>query len=931
MVLFLLIYFMLSVGVSAAAPLSEAQMIERARCDVLVKFHSTDMRMDGANVLPETLQERCLFAGAALPGKALSAELERTARFRFTDEQSAKEAIQVLQSSDEVVWVEPRFIRHTCGLRFSYGKELGHHLDGPPNDPFYPLQWGLKRVQAEAGWDLTQGDSSVVIAICDLGINFSHSDLTSQQWVNATELNGVSGVDDDGNGVIDDFYGYDWVDLDNDPSPEDNDSHGMHVGGIAAAARNNGLGISGIAGDCRLMSVRCGTGDIVLYGYEAVWYAARTGAKIINCSWSGYGFSNYENDITQYVQSLGCVIVAAAGNEGETIYHYPAAYDGVISVAATDNGDIAASFTNRGPWVDIAAPGVAIFSTLPQNSYGYSDGTSMACPLVAGALALVQSRWPELTTPQAAARLVASSDPIDSRNSTWAGNLGLGRLNLYRALADTLSGIRIASIEWEETYGDMDGRLEPDESASLTVPVWNDLSLARSVTGFLQVVTSHARVLGNMSHYGSLPSGGLYENIAPMFELELLSSAPNGLVTPLILEWMDEDGHLLARTTYRLQADSLTTTLSNGNLALGVGESGCFGFYDYIQNQQVGVGLQEMGRPSNLLWHGSLLVGAHGDVSDNCFGNLAANRFDFQALPDSFAYVQPSLRADLEARASFRDNRSSILLFIDVEAVVLAFHSAEAENLFILEFTLTNMSVNDLEDTYVGLYLDWDIPSFDTNTGDFDSEGDLAYVRGTLPGFMWGGIASITNSFSAFRLLYNETDIYSPQWTDTRKWNILTGGITSVQSDTLADVSEIVAVGPLFIEAGGSATVAMAMLIGSDLAELRTLAATARSLYSPVPLPPHSEAKDIAIKPLTLFPNPAPVGTPLRLMLPSGETAEVRFYNLLGRQVGQPVFLDASASGHVTFQPPLPNVSGPLFYQIKTPTRKQSGRLLILK
>ncbi|MBU1936882.1 S8 family serine peptidase [bacterium] len=918
-----------------AAPLTESQLVSQARREVLVKFHVLPSRLDAVSLLPSELQVTCIDAKRALPVRehdSDSRELGKILSFRFTDEQSAQEALRIFQQSSNVEWAEPRRIRHTCRLPERAEKSAIEHLDGPPNDPFYPLQWGLERIQAEAGWDFASGDTNIVIAITDLGVDFTHNDLHPQRWVNVQELHGIAGVDDDGNGIVDDIYGYDWVDLDGNPSPENGDAHGTHVAGIAAAMRNNGIGISGIAGNCRVMDVRCGTGIEVTYGYEAIWYAASTGANIINCSWGGLGFSNYENDIIQYARTQGCVVVAAAGNEMSSEWFYPAAYDGVISVAATDIGDYPADFTNYGSWVDISAPGVDIFSTLPQNSYGHASGTSMVCPLVVGAMALVWSKYPDFTGNQIASRLIASADPIDARNPNWWGLLGLGRLNVYRALADEVAGIRLESIRWEEQVASPNGHVEPGERASLTVPIWNELSSAQGVIGLLDVATSHAHVVQSTSCYGDLPPGGPYTNEAPLFEIEILPDAQNGLVVPVTLEWLDGEGHLLARTAYRLQMDSMASTLGNSALELGVGENGCFGFYDYVQQQTVGVGFRELGKPSNLLWHGSLLVAAHGDVSDNCYGNADGNRFDFIALEDSIVWVGPSPRADWEAHASFHDAGSNTPLFVNVDARVLAYRDAPADSFFILEFSISNESLNDFDDLYVGLFMDWDIPKYDDNSGDYDAEGGFAYVWSELPGFQWGGVASVTHPFSAFRLLNNRIDIDALPWDDARKWGILRGGIIPAQSGLVADISEIVGVGPLMIEAGGTICVAMALLAGEDLESLRRYADEARTRYQPVTFQtPPSEMLQQPKTLLTLFPNPVATGTPLQLILPADESAEVRFYNLLGQQIGSSILLEGTASGQHMLWPPKSHASGTIFYRIKTATRSQSGRLLILK
>jgi len=190
----------------------------------------------------------------------------------------------------------------------------------------------------------------------------------------------------------------------------------------------------------------------------------------------------------------------------------------------------------------------------------------------------------------------------------------------------------------------------------------------------------------------------------------------------------------------------------------------------------------------------------------------------------------------------------------------------------------------------------------------------------------------VTHPFSAFRLLNNEIDIRALPWNDARRWAILRGGIVSVQSGLVADVSEIVGVGPLTLEAGGTTCVAMALLVGEDLESLRRYADEARTRYQPVTFQtPPAESREQAKTPLTLFPNPVAMGTPLQLMLSSDESAEVRFYNLLGQQLGSAILLEGSASGRHMLWPPQSHASGPLFYRVKTRARSQSGRLMILK
>ena len=200
-------------------------------------------------------------------------------------------------------------------------------------------QWGLHAIEAEAAWNITRGDPSVVIAVVDMGSGFRASGIDARPMAERTrKLSGVAGVDDDGNGFVDDSYGYDFMDLDGDPAPfplERAQSHGTHVAGIAAAARNNGQGIAGIAPDCRIMGVRAGQSGNIAYAFEGVYYASRSGARVINCSWggdaspltSGTSFAMRSTTGRWWSHPPATIIAAAP--------HYPAGIEGVLSVAAT--------------------------------------------------------------------------------------------------------------------------------------------------------------------------------------------------------------------------------------------------------------------------------------------------------------------------------------------------------------------------------------------------------------------------------------------------------------------------------------------------------------------------------------------------------------------------------------------------------------------
>lgn len=368
-----------------------------------------------------------------------------------------------------------------------------HTFFAPPNDPSYPSQWHLNQasdrdIDAPEGFDIQNGAPSVIVAVLDSGVRYFHKDLggsaasitnpsaaAGNMWVNAAEKAGVAGIDDDGNGFVDDWIGWDFVTApaitcwtgedcsgaDNDP--RDFNGHGTHCAGIVAAINNNGYGTASVAGGfaggsptttgdgVRVMALRMGhsgnsggqeVGVVRMdSAASALYYAANNGARIASCSWGSSNSGGIAAALDYFI-SAGGLVFAAAGNSNSQTPAYLNSREDVYSVAATNQSDVRASFSNYGTWVDISAPGVAIVSSYhvgsdPNNDYTAPlDGTSMACPLVAGVVANVWSQFPSWTAGQVWHRVRTTVDQIDSLNPSVAGKLGVGRVNLNRALTN---------------------------------------------------------------------------------------------------------------------------------------------------------------------------------------------------------------------------------------------------------------------------------------------------------------------------------------------------------------------------------------------------------------------------------------------------------------------------------------------------------------
>jgi len=387
--------------------------------------------------------------GKALEKADLKAEktLTRDGRVKLAKGEPGKSerALKDLGSDPRVAYAEPNFRVHALQT---------------PTDPSFGQLYGLVNtgqtvdgaqgtadadIDADLAWDVATGSSSAVVGIIDTGVDFSHPDLSGRSWVNPGEdCTGcrTNGVDDDGNGYVDDWRGWDFVNNDNDPF--DDHGHGTHVAGTIGAKANNGVGVAGVNWDVRIAGLKFLDefgGGTLADAIRAIDYATQNGIRITNNSWGGGGFSQALLDSIEQAGAAGGLFVAAAGNDGgdnDAMPSYPASYESpaVLSVAATDSKDALASFSNYGKVsVDLGAPGVSIYSTLPGNTYDWWSGTSMATPHVAGAAALVKAAFPGATSMGTKALLLRTVDAKSSLQQTTTG----GRLNVGAAVTCSAS------------------------------------------------------------------------------------------------------------------------------------------------------------------------------------------------------------------------------------------------------------------------------------------------------------------------------------------------------------------------------------------------------------------------------------------------------------------------------------------------------------
>ena len=384
---------------------------------------------------------------------------------KFDDSnKSIQSVIEKLNADPNVEYAEPNFIYSIVKpikelsvdaiLKSTFNNAP---MASVPNDAKFDDLWGLRNtgsnepggsrgragadISALQAWDLTQGARAVKIAVIDTGIDYNHPDLKDNMWTNEAEANGQPGVDDDGNGYVDDIHGYDFAN--NDGDPMDGHSHGTHCAGTIGAVHNNGVGVAGVMADVTLVGVKfltdSGSGSTEA-AIKSIDYATKIGVDLMSNSWGGGGFSEALKESIERARDAGIIFTAAAGNSSsnnDQRPHYPSNYDveNVVSVAAHTAQDTLASFSCYGKrTVHIAAPGHKIMSTTKNGGYQAFSGTSMATPHVSGALGLLLAQEGRMPHDQMRERLLATSIPVSAyRGKVIRG----GRLDAYNLLTDT--------------------------------------------------------------------------------------------------------------------------------------------------------------------------------------------------------------------------------------------------------------------------------------------------------------------------------------------------------------------------------------------------------------------------------------------------------------------------------------------------------------
>lgn len=795
----------------------------------------------------ELLPSRTVMAARGKHGprrRVSSVDTELYYRIHCSPGTSIEEFINELYNTGHFERIEPEYV---------------NKLTYTPNDPNVTNQYYLGTIRAIEAWDETKGNTDITIAIVDSGGDLVHEDLAANI---RTAADPTDGVDNDGNGWIDDSQGWDFVGQTtanlNDPNfigdnnPQlvsgGNVGHGVSVAGCAGGVADNAKGVAGVGFKTKLLFTKHSPDNepnstSVYLGYDGVLYAALSGADIINCSWGGPNRSEIIQDMINFIaDDLGVLVVAAAGNNGVEAPFYPAAYDNVLSVAAVTQTNAKATFSNFGSYIDISAPGVGIFTTAYGNLYTSIQGTSFSSPITAGAAALVMDKFPSYTSQQIAEqlRVTANSTDLYAANPVLIGKMGFGILDVYSALTKVSPSVRASQPKLLNENG---SPAQQGQTGYLTMNFKNLLAATSSALEIsIEENSAFITVSKGTIRPGVIPAGGSISNALAPFELQIAGFVPDNFEIPITVKYKDgtyqdqqEITFLLNPTFIDVDENLVTTTVSN---------TGRVGFEDTESSTRT-KGLGFIFDGTSVLYEMGVIMGTGtgAQLYNNVRGISGGFDQDFVSIGSRITETVPGLRSSAEISGALSNSTTPATQAFQVEYRSLAWKEAPYDKFIILEYTIKNPTATPISNFYLGLFADWDIT--DSGTDDiakWDNSNKLGYVYPTTGSALpHTGIQLLTGTPSYYAIDNDQAvaggssfGLYDG-FTDAEKFQTLSSGLGRLEAGVSvggSDVSHVVGSGPFTIPAGQQVVVAFALHAAHNLPDLQTSAQYADTAYN---------------------------------------------------------------------------------------------------
>lgn len=771
--------------------------------DVLSQLGNTILKKN----FPSAKQPSKKFDGS---GEAL-ADLTLIYELHYTADISIYAAAALLQKTGLFEYVQPRFISKPMSV---------------PNDPLVAQQYHHSLIKTFESWDVEQGDTSVFIGITDAGIQFEHEDLGNVAYNYADPINGI---DDDGNGYIDDFRGWNSVNNTNDPTATLS-PHGMFTTGMSNATSNNGLGLAGNANKCRFVPIRIDDSNGFNYGYEGIVYAAARGCQIVNASWGNTFPNPVSEDAIRYATvNEGMLIIAAAGNSGINEKYYPASYENVFSVGATGASDLKWSSSTFSPAVDIVAPGELVRSCWPFNGYNSSSGTSFSAPLVAGAAALVKSHFPNYTSEQIAERIRVTADTSIyslAGNSAWVGMMGAGRLNMLRALTDPEKpSVHFTQVQTTDLSGD--STLQPGETIQITGMYKNFLAPTQNLNAVISCSSPYVTLLSNSNNLGIISTLSSISNASQPFSIQVNSDVPYNHDILIRIDYLDDGYAAFEYIELRLNPDYLNISINP--LHTTITSRGSIGYNNNYATSGLGITFENS---SSLIYASGFMLGSSAlKTADNIYAATIPG-YDNDFVREQGAQYTVNNANEQRIRSQFyTDSASNNGIQVIQTSSALAASIDDAA--IVIRYVIKNTGVTAVNGLSGGIFTDWDIQDASSNGAAWDASRKLSYAY--APDGIYAGIKLLEGP-AAHGYCFNSNGASGSinlfdGFSGAEKFATLSGSQTR-DNASIGDVANLIGTGAFNLAVGDSITLSFVLLAANDLISLQNAADRAQSLYN---------------------------------------------------------------------------------------------------
>lgn len=726
---------------------------------------------------------------------------------------SPLEISKQMSKFDEVIYAQPYYIPQ---------------LFYTPNDPYAASQYQLSRINAYAGWDITKGDSTIIIGITDTGTDIDHEDLQNQIAYNLNDP--PNGVDDDYDGFIDNFRGWDLGENDNNPQWDENNTpgenpHGVYVSGLACARTDNGIGIAGTGFKTKFMPIKISNewGSLNM-AYEGIIYAADHGCSIINCSWGGVSGHPYGQDVINYATfNKNVLVVAAAGNNNNDIPFYPASYQNVISVAGTNPWDGRWTGSSYGIFIDVNAPGDNVFLLFPDNHYTdggqYSGGwgTSFASPQVAALAGLIKWHYPDtLSALQIGEILKVTAKNIDNvpTNITYAGMLGAGLIDCGKALTD--DSIK-PSIQYRDIlYNGQDTTYFGDnDTVEITGNFINYLTPATNVKVKMTSSSPYIQILTGDFTAGSIATLDSVANNGSPFRFVVVSGTPYDQIIDLKFTFTDTANYYTGFQYVRITVNPSYININPNNITTTITTNGRVG---YNSPPMQGKGFIYNSYAESILYESGLLIGHSSiQVSDCVRGGD-----DFLPISSPVESTNPVL-SEIEYSSTFNDTKvDSTKMNLFVKQTVYAWTDSTLNNTLWFNYQIINQSSNSYANLFVGIFTDWDIKDYAHNSAKYDTSSAYAYCFDKNDSSLVSGIQLLSHQSKIIYEIDNipggdgTIDITDGYSEDEKYFSLSHNRYDAGGTDGL-DVAQVVAYGPFVLNPSDTIDLMFAYVSGTSI------------------------------------------------------------------------------------------------------------------